>query len=149
MACRLFGAKPSSEPMLPYCQLDPKECISLKFNLKFKSFHEKEMHFKMSSAKWRPFCLGLNVLRGFMWFVYAYFCLIGTGVITWLTKCLYSNPAVLDNDGLGDWVIKFNSLSGDSGQQGPKSPYKPCNLSLYIGIIIFPHIDNTQSTGQN
>ena len=23
------------------------------------------------------------------------------------------------------------------------SPYKPCNHSLYIGIIIFPHIDNT------
>ena len=23
MACRLFGAKPLSEPMLPYCQLDP------------------------------------------------------------------------------------------------------------------------------
>ena len=25
MACYLFGAKPLSEPMLPYCQLDPKE----------------------------------------------------------------------------------------------------------------------------
>ena len=22
MACRLFGAKPSPEPMLPYCQMD-------------------------------------------------------------------------------------------------------------------------------
>ena len=44
-----------------------------------------------------------------------------------------------------EWVIKFNILSGDSGQQGPYSPYKPCNHSLYIGIIIFPHIDNTQS----
>ena len=36
------------------------------------------------------------------------------------------------------WVIKFNGLSGDSGQPGP---YKPCNHSLQIGIIIFPHID--------
>ena len=34
-------------------------------------------------------------------------------------------------------MIKFNSLSGDSGQWGPYSPYKPCNRSLYIGIIIF------------
>ena len=25
MACRLFGAKPLSEPMLGFCQLDPKE----------------------------------------------------------------------------------------------------------------------------
>ena len=46
-------------------------------------------------------------------------------------------------------VIKFNSLSGDSGQWGAYSPYKPCNCSLYIGIIIPPHIDNTQSTGHN
>ena len=26
------------------------------------TFSFKEMHFKTSSAKWRPFCLGLNVL---------------------------------------------------------------------------------------
>ena len=26
-------------------------------------FSLKKMHLKMSSAKWRPFCLGLNVLR--------------------------------------------------------------------------------------
>ena len=29
---------------------------------KIHTFSFKEMHFKMSSAKWRPFCLGLNVL---------------------------------------------------------------------------------------
>ena len=60
MACRLFDAKPLSEPMLPYCQLDPKEHISIKFHLKFKRKF-KEMHLKMSSAKWRPLCLSLNV----------------------------------------------------------------------------------------
>ena len=37
MACRLIGAKPLSEPVLPYCQLDPKERFSVKFYLKFKS----------------------------------------------------------------------------------------------------------------
>ena len=31
MACRLFGAKPLPEPMLPYCQLDPWEQSSVKF----------------------------------------------------------------------------------------------------------------------
>ena len=31
MACRLFGAKPLSKPMLFYCQLDPKEQTSVKF----------------------------------------------------------------------------------------------------------------------
>ena len=30
----------------------------------FQTFSFKKMHLKMSSAKWRPFCLGLNVLNG-------------------------------------------------------------------------------------
>ena len=50
---------------------------------------------------------------------------------------------------MSELVIRFNGLSGDSGQQGPYSPFKPCNHSLYIGIIIVPHIDNTQSSGHN
>ena len=41
MPCRLFGAKPLSEPILPYCQWDPKEHISVKFYFKLKSFHSK------------------------------------------------------------------------------------------------------------
>ena len=52
MACRLVGVKPLSEPMLDYCQLDLWEHI-LTFWLKNV--------FKMSSGKWRLFCLGLNV----------------------------------------------------------------------------------------
>ena len=51
--------------------------------------------------------------------------------------------SILTNVWVREWVIKFSGLSGDSGQ---RSPYKPCNQSLYIGIIIFPRIDNTQST---
>ena len=31
MACRLFGAKPLSEPMLEYRQLGPWEQVSVKF----------------------------------------------------------------------------------------------------------------------
>ena len=31
MACHLLGAKPLPEPMLTYCQLDPKEQTSVKF----------------------------------------------------------------------------------------------------------------------
>ena len=46
----------------------------------------------------------------------------------------------------GEWV-KFNGLFRDIGHQGPCGPYKLCNHNLYIGIIIFPHIDNTQYTG--
>ena len=39
MACRLSGAKPSSEPMLNYCQLDPWEQTPVIFISKYKSFH--------------------------------------------------------------------------------------------------------------
>ena len=53
MACRLTGAKPLSEPMPEYCLLDPWEQTSVKF---------KKMHLDLLSAKWQPFCLGLNVL---------------------------------------------------------------------------------------
>ena len=28
---------------------------------------------------------------------------------------------------MSEWVIKFNGLSGDNGQRGPYSSYKPCN----------------------
>ena len=49
----------------------------------------------------------------------------------------------------GEREIKFIGLFGDRGHQGPYSPYEPCNHNLYIRIIIFPHIDNPQSTGYN
>ena len=64
MACRLFGAKPLSEPMLPYCQLDPKEHILVKFYSKLKIFLFTKIHLKMSPGKWQTCCLGLNVLTG-------------------------------------------------------------------------------------
>ena len=38
MACRLSGAKPLPEPMLTYCQLDPQEQTSVKFESKYKTF---------------------------------------------------------------------------------------------------------------
>ena len=41
MACRLGGAKPLSKPMLTYCQLKPKEHISVKFYLKFGCFYSR------------------------------------------------------------------------------------------------------------
>ena len=51
MACRQAGANPLSKPMLEYGSFDPWEWNSL-----------TQMHMKMSSAKWRPFCLDLNEL---------------------------------------------------------------------------------------
>ena len=56
----LFGAKPLSEPMLAYRQLDPTKHISKKFCLIITIFH-LIMFMIMSSAKQRSFCLSLNV----------------------------------------------------------------------------------------
>ena len=61
MACHLFSAKPLFEPILPYCQLDPREHISVKF---YRKFSFKKMHLKMSSEmvailSW-PECVKMN-----------------------------------------------------------------------------------------
>ena len=59
MACCLFGTKPLPEPILIYCQFDPLKQIRFSQNTKL-SF--STLHLKMLSAKWQPFCWGLNVL---------------------------------------------------------------------------------------
>ena len=46
VACRLFGATPLPEPMPPYCQLDPQEQISVKFESQFKQFHSRKRVWK-------------------------------------------------------------------------------------------------------
>ena len=60
MACRLLGAKPFSEPMLLYCQLDTRKQI-IRFQIPTKVI--RDTHLEMSSAKWRPYCLDLSTLR--------------------------------------------------------------------------------------
>ena len=43
MACGPFGAKPLSEPLLGYCQLDPNEQNSvIFFSSKYKTFHSRK-----------------------------------------------------------------------------------------------------------
>ena len=64
MACRLESTKPLSESMLSYCQLDHKEqTLNSEILIGIQIFSFKKMHLKLSSAKWRPVCLGLNVLN--------------------------------------------------------------------------------------
>ena len=60
MACRLAGAKPLSEAMLEYCWLDPSLSEIL---LEIYTFSFMKMQLKLSSVKWRPFCLGPNLLK--------------------------------------------------------------------------------------
>ena len=58
MACRLDGAKPLSELIMEYLGTNFSEILT-----GIQTFSFKKMQFKMSSVKWRSFCLGFNVLR--------------------------------------------------------------------------------------
>ena len=64
MACRLTGAKPLSEPLLKGILLiGPLGTNLCEILIANHIFSFTKVHFKMSSGKWRPFCLGLNVLN--------------------------------------------------------------------------------------
>ena len=61
MACRLVGAKPLSEPILEYCSLELRNKLQWNFDRNSNVFIQ-ENALKTPSAKWHPFCLGLNAL---------------------------------------------------------------------------------------
>ena len=73
MACRLFGAKPSSSPVLGYCQLIFRNKRHRIFNQNTKFLFTK-MHLKKSSAKWGPFCRGGEELSSWQTIVFRQFC---------------------------------------------------------------------------
>ena len=63
MACRLACAKPFIIWTNAWILLiGPLDTNFNEFLIEIDKFSFKKMHFKMSSGKWRPFCLGLNVL---------------------------------------------------------------------------------------
>ena len=62
MACRLFGAKPLSEPILGVVYRTLGNKLPCNFNQNSTIFIQ-ENAFKMSSAKWRPFCPKGDELR--------------------------------------------------------------------------------------
>ena len=58
MACRLFGAKSLSKPMLCCCQLDPYDQTSMKFYSKYKTFHSWKSIWKYRLRNGVHFVLG-------------------------------------------------------------------------------------------
>ena len=64
-----------------------------------QTFSFKKMHLKMSSAKWRPLCLGLNVLndlQGWWMLVYQVICKEWINKGTWLFRFPWNY--LLDSD---------------------------------------------------
>ena len=66
MAGRLIGAKPLSKPILGYCQLDPLQQISIKFDSIYKTFHSRKCIWKYHLPKWQPFSPKGDKLRWLM-----------------------------------------------------------------------------------
>ena len=74
MACPLFGTEPLSGPMLGYCQLDPQEQISVKFQSKFIHFHSRKCiwncclrnggHFVQGAMSWIKLSSKHNLVGG-------------------------------------------------------------------------------------
>ena len=62
MACRLLGAKPLSQPMLGYCQLDPYEQIAMKFQSKYKTFHSRKCIWKYRLRNGGHFVQAINLV---------------------------------------------------------------------------------------
>ena len=54
-----------------------------------------------------------------------------------LIEAIGTDPQHPYHHHVSKWVITFR-------QQGS---YKPCNHNLHIGMIVYPHIGNTQATG--
>ena len=78
----------------------------------------------------------------------AHFCdkIVHCGIWDWCIVGFLLIPSCTEAEIFGEWVSAWLNLTAffvDSGQRGPYSPYKPCNHSPRIGIIILPHIDNT------
>ena len=59
----LTGAKPLSETILEYCLLVHLGTTFSEILIETETFSFKKIDLKMSSGKWRPFCIGLNVLH--------------------------------------------------------------------------------------
>ena len=62
MAGRLDGAKPLSETNAGILLIGTLGTNFSEILVEIHTFSFKNIHLKMSSGKWRPFCLGLNVL---------------------------------------------------------------------------------------
>ena len=62
MACRLVGAKPLSKPMWNINNWTPRNKHQWSFNA-INTCSFKKMHLKISSGKWQPYCLSINVLK--------------------------------------------------------------------------------------
>ena len=87
-ACRLFGAKPLSKPILGYCQLDIQLTTNFRISLmKIQNFSFTKMRLKIYSVKWQTFCpWGNELIQSLLQRLHL---LSTTGIYIYLIICLH------------------------------------------------------------
>ena len=71
MACCLFSDKPLSDPNIGLFSIGPLQTIFSEIQIRGQQFLYKQMHLKLSPAKWQPFCVSMNDIKdkSMMWFL--------------------------------------------------------------------------------
>ena len=72
-------------------------------------------------------------------------------LVLWITSVLFSFliMQLASSQQVSDWVNKFIGLPRTTTNHVSYKQQKPCYHDIYIGIVIFRHKDNTQSTDCN
>ena len=150
MACRLVGAKPFIWTNIGTLLIGPLGTNFSEIVIWIQTFSFKKMPLKMSSAKWRPFCLGLNELT------IDPFCNFA------ITELLYATLSYLDHDVLSvrryhnptiyiyiiflqihsvseiHFIGGFHMLSNTSIRSPSASPYQ--FLESFTLMLTFSHV---------
>ena len=102
--------------------------LGTKFNgilIEIHTFSFKKMHLKMSSAKWRPFCLGLNVLKKTTLKCLPFYIDLdilmfpGRAQPNSFTSLLYVFPGGIQTRQLSSWIVVISSRLWTSVQLEP------------------------------
>ena len=113
MACRLFGAKPLPEPMLPYCQLDPRGQTSVTLESKYGSFYSWNCTWKCHLPKYRTFCR------------------VGWGGVKDIRAMLRTS---------GPWVVKRRSCHSVHLDRNAGGTFTRTNLPTYFPIWLIREV---------
>ena len=92
--------------------------------IEIHTFSFKKMHLKMSSGKWRPFCLGLNVLT-----------------ILWLSLPYWPNP---------DSKVHRANMGPIWGRQDPGGPHDgPMNFAIWECLCYSTNMNDWYKRGKS
>ena len=100
--------------------------------IKIHAFSFKKMYLKMSSGKWRPFCLGLNVLS------YGGVCLLFCEYKLWFMFCLSYCNIVYNIMVYWDVLYRHSTISSEMGE---------ANISNFLKIPQILHMLSTKPCG--